>query len=176
MLERVSALHGIPAIDAPHLRMQEDSDFLLTQLAQPSKQVVAILGKLPDAVGTAVVNNGRTLMAVGPGRFWIVGPRKDEATAELTGKGVVTPLSSSRTRIVLDGTAARIVLARSSPLDFDAKVFKIGQFTMTGVHHTPVLVHCTGEQSFHVYALRTFALSVWDWFRDIEGGLSARHP
>ncbi len=37
---------------------------------------------------------------------------------------------------------------------------------MTGIHHTPVLIHCTGENSFHIYALRTFALSLWEWLVD----------
>jgi sarcosine oxidase gamma subunit len=37
---------------------------------------------------------------------------------------------------------------------------------MTGIHHTPVLVHCTNENRFEIYALRTFALSVHDWLTD----------
>jgi sarcosine oxidase gamma subunit len=37
---------------------------------------------------------------------------------------------------------------------------------MTGIHHTPALVHCTSENRFEIYALRTFALSVHDWLTD----------
>jgi sarcosine oxidase gamma subunit len=29
-----------------------------------------------------------------------------------------------------------------------------------------VLVHCAGENRFEIYALRTFALSVYDWLTD----------
>jgi len=39
-------------------------------------------------------------------------------------------------------------------------------FAMTGIHHTPVLVHCVSDNRFEIYALRTFALSVHDWLTD----------
>ena len=37
---------------------------------------------------------------------------------------------------------------------------------LTGIHHTPVLVHRTSEQRYEIYAMRTFALSVWEWLSD----------
>jgi heterotetrameric sarcosine oxidase gamma subunit len=37
---------------------------------------------------------------------------------------------------------------------------------MTGLHHTPVLLHCTAEQRFELYAMRTFAMNVWEWLED----------
>jgi sarcosine oxidase gamma subunit len=35
-----------------------------------------------------------------------------------------------------------------------------------------VLIHCTSDDTFHVYALRTFALGVWEWLVDAAEGLS----
>jgi sarcosine oxidase gamma subunit len=34
-----------------------------------------------------------------------------------------------------------------------------------------VTIHCIGENSFHIYALRTFALNVWEWLCDVAEGL-----
>jgi sarcosine oxidase subunit gamma len=66
----------------------------------------------------------------------------------------------------VEGGAARAVLSKGISLDFHPREFRPGQFASTGLHHTPVLVHCIGGDVFHVYAMRTFATSVWDWLRD----------
>ena len=31
---------------------------------------------------------------------------------------------------------------------------------------TPILLHCTAEQRFELYAMRTFAMNVWEWLED----------
>ena len=80
--------------------------------------------------------------------------------------GAVTDLSHSRTRIFIEGERAADVLKKGVPLDFDAKVFKPGQAALTGLHHTPVLIHRIREDRFEIYAMRTFAHSVWDWLTD----------
>jgi sarcosine oxidase subunit gamma len=80
--------------------------------------------------------------------------------------GAVTSLSHSRSRIFIEGRAAAEVLAKGIPLDFHPTVFTVGQFALTGLHHTPVLVHHSGETRYEIYAMRTFALSVWEWLTD----------
>jgi sarcosine oxidase subunit gamma len=118
-----------------------------------------------------VTAQGRTLMRVGPEHFWVLGPENDELAARLSPSiapsvGSILPLSHSRTRIFIEGAAARAVLAKGIPLDFDPAVFKIGQFALTGLHHTPVLVHRTGAERYEIYAMRTFAHSIWEWLTD----------
>ncbi len=95
-----------------------------------------------------------------------MGPENDDLAAKLAGKAIVTPLSSSRTRISIEGRAARDVLRKGIPIDLHETVFTPGKFAQTGVHHTPVLLHCTAEQRFELYAMRTFALNVWEWLED----------
>lgn len=171
MLERRSALSHMEAREMPAFRMREDAGFSLMQVTMLSKDAVTALGKLPSRVGVALERDGLTFMQLGPDLFWIISARDDHVSAKLKGKAVITPLHSSRGRIVLEGSAARDVLARSAALDFHSKAFKPGDFAMTGVHHTPVLVHCVTDDSFHVYALRSFAVTVWDWFADAAAGL-----
>ncbi len=58
------------------------------------------------------------------------------------------------------------MLRKGIPIDLHESVFTPGKFAMTGLHHTPVLLHCTAEQRFELYAMRTFALDVWEWLED----------
>jgi methylglutamate dehydrogenase subunit D len=171
MLERRSALSNIDAIDTPHFSMREDSTFRLLELAAPSKESERILGGLPSQGGMAVEHHGRTLMRVGTDKFWIVGSPDEDVAENLRATAFITPLHSSRTRIMIAGQAVRDVLARSSVLDFQPAAFKEGMFAQTGIHHTPVLVHCLAHHAFHIYAMRTFSVSVWDWLADAAAGL-----
>lgn len=166
MLERRSALAAAKPYTSSVLDIREAPGFTLTQAAGLDGGFEArlreVIGELPVRVGKAVETDGRTVMRIGPAQFWIIAPQAED----LTGMGALTPLSSSRARILIAGAPARDVLAKGMALDFHPGTFTPGTFAMTGLHHTPVLVHCIGEDSFHLYALRTFAMSVWDWLTD----------
>lgn len=170
MLERVSALASAHAYKSPVLTIAEDRGFTLTQAAGLSadfeKILTGLVGELPAKVGTATEANGRTLMRVGPQQFWIVGGERDDLAPKLAKVCAATPLSHSRTRILLDGAPARAVLAKGIAIDLHESVFTPGTFALTGLHHMPLVVHCTGPQRFHLYAMRTFALCVWEWLTD----------
>ena len=171
MLERRSALATVKPYASSILQMGEARGFSLTQAAGRGKgfekAITPITGKLPPKIGIAVESNGRTIMRLGPEQFWFVGPEEDEDFGARLGiLCAVTPLSHSRTRIFIEGEPSRAVLAKGIPLDFHPSIFKPGMFAMTGLHHTPVLVHYVTENRFQVYAMRTFAVSIWDWLTD----------
>ena len=75
-------------------------------------------------------------------------------------------LTHSRTRIFIEGNRAADLLRKGVPLDFHPEVFKPGQAALTGLHHTPVLIHRIRADRFELYAMRSFALSVWEWLTD----------
>ena len=173
MLERRSALATAHPFAWAALTLGELRDFTLTQVAGFGgfkADVAAVAGVLPETNDQAVESNGRTVFRTGPQSFWFVGPENDDLAAQLTGPGhqgaIVTPLSSSRTCISIEGRAARDVLRKGIPIDLHERVFTPGKFAMTGLHHTPVLLHCTAEQRFALYAMRTFAMNVWEWLED----------
>ncbi len=170
MLERRSALANVKPYASSLLQMGEVRGFSLIQAAglgkNFEKSIAPHTGPLPADAGIAVESNGRTIMRVGPQHFWFVGPEEDDLAVKLGGLCAVTPLSHSRTRFFLKGAPARDVLAKGIPLDFHKSAFKPDQFAMTGLHHTPVLVHCVGGNRFELYALRTFAVTVWEWLAD----------
>ena len=170
MLERRSALASARPYVSAVLNIAERPGFTLTQVAGLSPdfeaRLAAVVGTPPEKVQQAQVNGAHTLFRIGPAQFWIVGPETDDAPSRLEGQCAVTPLSSSRVRIALDGAPAREVLARLIPVDLHPSVFTPGTVALTGIHHTPVTVPCTGESSFDSSAMRTFALNVWEAVTD----------
>ena len=160
MLESHSALESVVPYYGTGLTISEASDFTLTQYAGNEKQLKKALGKIPVRVGISLEHESRTLIRISPSQIWLIGePLKTEACC-------TTPLSSSRTRIALDGENARAILAKLAAIDFHRKKFKLGMFAQTAIHHTPALIHCANENTFHIYAMRTFALSVWEMVAD----------
>lgn len=129
-------------------------------------------GPLPSTLSETVTIGAGRVFRTGPEQFWIVGPAGNgDAEAQLRqvippAVGAVTSLSHSRTRIVIEGACARDVLRKGIPLDFDPDAFRVDQAALTGLHHTPILVHRAGADRYELYAMRSFALSVWEWLAD----------
>ena len=160
MLDRSSALQSAKPYKGQGLTIAEAPDFVLTQYAGAEKDLKKALGKTPTHVGVALKKDAGILLRINPAQIWVIGET-------LNADGCfITALSSSRTRIALEGASARIILAKLAAIDFHPKQFKPGMFAQTGIHHTPVLIHCTGQNAFHIYAMRTFALSVWETVTD----------
>lgn len=127
-------------------------------------------GDLPTAPDTASIRDCGRLYRIAADRYWIVtadaGLLPALALAVPPDTGTVTPLSCSRTRIALEGPAARTLLARHVAIDLDAAAFRVGQFAQTGLHHTAAMIERGGDDRFELYVLRTYAASTWDWLID----------
>lgn len=170
MLERVSALASARPYVSSVLTIAERPGFTLTQVAGLGADFEARLsvavGPLPGQVSQAQVNGERAIFRIGPAQFWIVEPAAGTTPARLDGVGAVTPLTSSRVRIAISGAPAREVMAMLAPVDFHPTVFSPGTVAFTGIHHTPVTIHCTAEDAFDLYVMRTFARDVYDAITD----------
>jgi methylglutamate dehydrogenase subunit D len=186
MLERRSALEtalqagGRDGADGRRrIRLGERRGWSLTQvaafagrLADLDRVLTPLLGAaLPLRVGDAMPANGRRLLKTGPEQFWILGAEGNDLAANLEkavdpAKGALTALSHSRSCIVIEGEASRELLAKGVPIDFRPEVFRVGQFALTGLHHTPILVLREGEDRYEIFVLRSFALAIWEWLAD----------
>jgi heterotetrameric sarcosine oxidase gamma subunit len=170
MLERSSALACFNPVRGRGLSIGEARGFTLTQAAGFStefeSEIAPITGALPIGATRAIASSGRTIFRTAPLQFWLVGPDDDDLTHRLAGKCVTTPLSHSRTRIFVEGKAARTVLAKGIVLDLRENAFQPEMFATTGLHHTPVLLHCVSLQRFELYTMRSFSVSVWEWLTD----------
>lgn len=80
--------------------------------------------------------------------------------------GSLTSLSHGRTRLFLEGAAAREVLSTGIAVDLHPEVFRCDAYALTGLQDTPVLLHRTGAQRYELYVLRTYAGWIWDWLAD----------
>ena len=172
MLERRSALASAKPYISPQLSIAERPGFALTQVAGLDDGFEAKLadavGPLPAKVERAQVNGDRVIFRIGPTQFWLVEPESGTTPARLDGVGTVTPLSSSRVRIAISGAPMREVLSMLVPIDLHPAVFTPGSVALTGIHHTPVTLHCTGADAVDVYVMRTFARDVWDAITDVS--------
>lgn len=186
MLERRSALAGATKHTARggsggqrRLRLGEIRGWTLVMVAafpdtvpDLERATQPLLGvDLPADVGSAVTAGGRTIMKTGPEHFWVTMQSAEDITASLRAAvgpsvGAVTPLSHSRTRIFIEGAAARHVLCMGIPLDFHPDVFPVNRFALTGLHHIPILVHRSRAERYELYAMRSFALWIWEWLTD----------
>jgi heterotetrameric sarcosine oxidase gamma subunit len=128
-------------------------------------------GDLPTRVGDVVHVDGRRLLKTAAEQYWVITREGDDILRGLQSAippqiGAITALSHSRTCIFVEGSAAREMLAKAVPLDFHPDSFRVDQFALTGLHHSPVLIHRSAEDLYEIYALRTFGLSVWEWLID----------
>ena len=161
MLDRRSPLETVTPFKSATLRIIEVQDISITQIAGADRHVKKALGKVPSNVGVAMMSGKQTIFKVGPTQYWLLNGEVSPTTG-----CYLTPLSSGRTCIAIEGEPARDLLAKCAALDFHPGSFKPGHFAMTGIHHTPVLIQCVAENRFELYVLRTFALDIWEWLSD----------
>ena len=164
MLESLSPLVDRVAHEAEGLALREAPGFTLIQYAGSSRALARELGVDPE-FGKVEKSEGRTFIRVAPEQIWVLGKQIEARQCH------ATPLSSGRSRFALEGEKGRTLLAACAPVDFSRASFGTGAYVMTGIHHTPVLIHCTGPESFHIYAMRSFALSVWETLVDAAQAL-----
>jgi len=122
---------------------------------------------LPSKIGEVVRASGRRLLKTGAEQYWIIASEADDLRLDMPAStGAITSLSHSRTCMYIEGPQAAAVLAKGVPLDLHPDVFRVDHFALTGIHHTPVLIHRTAPERYEIYALRTYALTVWEWLTD----------
>jgi heterotetrameric sarcosine oxidase gamma subunit len=132
----------------------------------------------PPRIGTVVQSAAQSgqppqfrLFRTGACQHWLLtrGPSDVEAklrAAIAPAIGALTPLSSARTRLYLEGPRARDILAKGIAVDLAPEAFPVDRFVLTGLDHTPVLLYRAMEDRYEIWAMRTFARTVWDWLAD----------
>jgi sarcosine oxidase subunit gamma len=106
------------------------------------------------------------IMRIAPDQYWIVGGESG-LDARLRkaippDAGCVTSLDGARTRLVIEGQAARALLRRLVAIDLHPTVFPINGFAQTGIHHVGGLLLRVSEDRYEFFALRTYAASTWE--------------
>jgi sarcosine oxidase subunit gamma len=186
MLERASALASV--IPGPGkagvggmrtLKLGELRGWSLLQIAGFVPTMAKVEARIAALTGVAVPENVRIparsgetwVFRTAPAQIWIVGPEASDLEARAVRdirpeEGAVTPLSHSRTRIFIEGPHAADTLKKGIPFDLSESFLAAGEAALTGIHHTPILLHRLSRERFELYSLRTFALTVWEWLAD----------
>ena len=170
MFERQSALGNV-AGESRGWALVQAAAFNSTHAEFRQAMRRSLGGDLPPTIGEVFHVNGRQLLKTGAEQYWIITRDSDDIIPGLQQAipaqiCAITSLSHSRTCIFIEGQHAAAVLAKGVPLDFHPDVFRVDHFALTGIHHTPVLIHRTAEDRYDIYALRTYAMTVWEWLTD----------
>jgi len=105
-----------------------------------------------------------TLLAVGPGRYWVL--LDAAATLEIEAAGVAhTDLSHAHTSFRLTGPASRLVLRKGLPIDLHPSVFPAGRVATSAIEGIVVTVINRGT-GFELLCRRSFARSLAHWLSD----------
>jgi sarcosine oxidase subunit gamma len=135
--------------------------------------VLPILGEpLPDSSVCAAVAGDHLIMRIALDQYWVLSRSGDSGlddrlrSAIPADAGCVTSLEAARTRLLIEGRAARALLCRLVAIDLHPTVFPINGFAQTGIHHVGGLLLRANEDRYEFFALRTFAASTWEVLLD----------
>lgn len=178
-LESYGAHPGVEGAEGRRaLRLGEAANSHLVQLgvypggeARVAAEVLTVLGgRLPDSPVSAAVIGSHLTMRIAPDQYWILGGESGLETrlrrAIPAEAGCVTSLDGARTRLLLEGPAARTLLGRLVAIDLDPAVFPISAFAQTGIHHVAGLLLRANEDRYEFLAPRTFAASTLEVLLD----------
>lgn len=132
---------------------------------------LAVLGgPLPESSVRAAAAADHLIMRIAPDQYWVLGGKSGldaRLRSAIPGNaGSVTSLDQARTRLLIEGPAARALLGQLVAIDLDPTVFPLYGFAQTGIHHVAGLLLRTGEDRYEFLALRTYAASTWEVLLD----------
>jgi sarcosine oxidase subunit gamma len=140
--------------------------------------VAGVLGSpLPVAANTVAAAGELVACWLGPDEWLVMTPpgREAEVAAKLrtalgTIHSAVTEVGSGQTVIVLQGPAAREVLAMDCPFDVFAPAFAPGACAQTRLAKAAVLLRPVDSDTIELVVRRSFADYLWTWLADAAGG------
>ncbi len=125
---------------------------------------------LPAPNRVASWGEGRAIWT-GPGRWLLVGAPAPEG---LGGLAAVVDQTDASVCVVLDGPAAREVLARLVPADLRDRVFPVGATARTLLNHMTVTLSRLSDEAWEVMAMRSMAGTLVEELAHAMGGVAAR--
>ena len=133
--------------------------------------VASALGvALPAPNGTARWGEGRILWT-GLGRWLLIGAPAPEGLGSLA---AVVDQSDASVCVVLEGPAARSVLARLVPADLRDGAFPVGATARTLLNHMTVTLTRLGPEAWEVMAMRSMSGTLVHEIQEAMRGVAAR--
>ena len=177
-LQARSPLAGLVPLGIGECRLSEAELGHLTALAPYKGQGKALSRALKAAHGLAAPAPGRANGREGARVLWfgrktvlLAGPAPDAA---LAGCAALTDQTDAWAAARLEGRDAAAVLARLTPIDLRAGVFKRGHTARTELRHMPASITRLGEAAFLILVFRSFARTLVHELRDAMESVAAR--
>jgi len=131
---------------------------------------------------TAVSTPGHLYISLAPGRYLAIGQDAGLAArlqqALPVSEGTVTDLTHGRAGIRITGAPAADLLQKGLAFDLGVEAFPPMSATTAGLAHISVTVVRLDAETFDIYAMTSFAQSLWDWVSDaaVEYGWQVAAP
>ncbi|PDT04905.1 sarcosine oxidase subunit gamma [Rhizobium chutanense] len=143
--------------------------------ALPEGHLLHVLGAIePSALAAELAKAGfanSSIRKAGFRQWFVAGDEPpvpatlDALAAALAGKAYVMDQSHGRVRIGISGRSSRLLLSKGTAVDLDPAVFPEGHSVMAMIGHLSVQIVRTGDDSFELTVLRSFAESLWHELR-----------
>jgi sarcosine oxidase subunit gamma len=173
-----SPLDGMATVKIGTVTVSEETLGHLTTLAVYNGKDRAVSTALKAAHGMPAPGPNRATGKEGARALWfghrmilLAGPEPDPKLASLA---AMTDQSDAWVAVRLDGAEAVDVLARLTPIDLRASVFKRGHTARTDLQHMMASITRLGEASFLILCFRSFADTLVHDLRTAMEGVAAR--
>ncbi len=136
-------------------------------IAAAGERLTAAIGLAPPAANRSGGDDTKSIRAIGPGVWQIVGvegglPAAKDLRAQLSGMATVVDLGHARTALRVSGRDAARTLAKHCALDLDTARFPIGGATNTRFGHLGITLARIDETSFELLVFRGYAEFVFE--------------
>ena len=164
-----------PLLDPCSIIRVQTWDSKLTGLSKPAglaKAEQALGATWPELVG-ATANGRADILCTGPTDWLIIAPDPD-ITGLLHGLGEAFEGSSFRatnashalTRLAIEHSEARVLLAKGTALDLDPTCFPPGRCARTRFADIPVIVRCMRMSAFELIVASSYQEYLISWLND----------
>jgi len=159
----------VPYLAQINLRADPNDGDLMQRLASTLGFALAVM---PN---TTTSHNDWRALWLAPDEWLLVGPDgqqeglKQALRNGLNGNfGSIVDVSANRTVLEIGGPKARDLLARSIPIDLDARWFGPGRCAQTLLAKAQVIIERRDESAFQVFVRASFAGYIAEWLLDAE--------
>lgn len=173
-----SPCHGLLPLNIADVSVSEEQPGAMTLIAPLKGRDKELSRVMQSAHGMAMPGPGRSTGKAGARAIWfsqgqvmLIGPKPDAALSECA---TLSDQSDGWAIVRLDGAAAGDVLARLTPLDLRASVFKRGHCARTYCAHMMASLAKIGDKSFQIMVFRSMAQTLVHELKTAMEGVAAR--
>lgn len=171
-LKPLSPASGLLPLTIGSVTLSEPDMAPLTLVAPYKGKTIESVGGLAwPEVGRSSQDGDAQLIWFGASQALLIGA---EVPPKLAAQAALTDQSDAWSRVMLEGEAARAVLARVTPIDMRDAVFPVGATARTELFHMQASITRTGDHSWQIMGFRSMAGTLVHDLKVAMEGVAAR--